>query len=36
MIYNPGFNNWNIGLFKKFAITERIGFQFRAEAFNAF
>jgi hypothetical protein len=35
-IYNPGFNNWNLGLFKKFAINERIGFQFRAEAFNAF
>ncbi|MDQ2777229.1 MAG: TonB-dependent receptor, partial [Acidobacteriota bacterium] len=35
-IYNPGFNNWNLGLFKKFAITERFGFQFRAEAFNAF
>ena len=35
-IYNPGFNNWNFGLFKKFAVTERFGFQFRAEAFNAF
>ncbi|HEY7306607.1 MAG TPA: carboxypeptidase regulatory-like domain-containing protein [Bryobacteraceae bacterium] len=35
-IYSPGFNNWNLGLFKKFAITERFGFQFRAEAFNAF
>ena len=35
-IYNPGFNNWNLGLFKKFAINERFGFQFRAEAFNAF
>jgi hypothetical protein len=35
-IYNPGFNNWNLGLFKKFAINERIGFQFRAEAFDAF
>lgn len=35
-VYNPGFNNWNLGLFKKFAITERFGFQFRAEAFNAF
>jgi hypothetical protein len=36
VIYNPGFNNWNLGLFKKFAINERVGFQFRAEAFNAF
>jgi hypothetical protein len=35
-IHNPGFNNWNLGLFKKFAVTERTGFQFRAEAFNAF
>ena len=35
-IYSPGFNNWNLGLFKKFAVTERFGFQFRAEAFNAF
>ena len=36
LIYNPGFNNVNLGLFKKFAITEQIGFQFRAEAFDAF
>ncbi len=36
MIYGPGFNNVNLGLFKKFAITEKTGFQFRAEAFNAF
>ncbi|MBZ5624284.1 MAG: carboxypeptidase regulatory-like domain-containing protein [Acidobacteriia bacterium] len=36
MIYNPGFENWNLGLFKKFALNERAGFQFRAEAFDAF
>ena len=36
LIYRPGFENWNIGLYKKFAINERTGFQFRAEAFNAF
>ncbi len=36
LIYNPGFNNVNLGLFKKFAITERTGLQFRAEAFDAF
>ena len=36
VIHNPGFENWNMGLYKKFAITERIGLQFRAEAFNAF
>ncbi len=34
--HNPGLQNWNIGLFKKFAISERTGLQFRAEAFNAF
>ena len=36
LIYQPGFQNWNLGLFKKFAFTERVGMQFRAEAFNAF
>jgi hypothetical protein len=35
-VYNPGFNNWNLGLFKTFAVTERTGLQFRAEGFNAF
>jgi hypothetical protein len=35
-VHNPGLVNWNIGLFKQFAIRERAGFQFRAEAFNAF
>ncbi|MBS1855541.1 MAG: TonB-dependent receptor [Acidobacteria bacterium] len=35
-IYNPGFQNWNIGLYKAFAVTEHSGFQFRAEAFDAF
>ncbi|MEO8026329.1 MAG: TonB-dependent receptor, partial [Bryobacteraceae bacterium] len=35
-LHNPGFQNWNIGLFKKFAVNETVGFQFRAEAFNAF
>ena len=35
-VYNPGFNNWNMGLFKKFSINERAAFQFRAEAFNVF
>ena len=33
-IYLPGFSNFNAGLFKKFAFTERIGMQFRAEAFD--
>jgi hypothetical protein len=35
-IHNPGLQNWNLGLYKRFAINERSGFQFRAEAFNAF
>lgn len=35
-VHNPGIENWNMGLFKTFAITERMGFQFRAEAFDAF
>ena len=36
LIYQPGFINWNMGLFKRFPVNERIGFQFRAEAFNVF
>ncbi len=35
-LHQPGFQNWNAGLFKKFAINERMGFQFRAQAFNLF
>jgi predicted heme/steroid binding protein len=34
LIYQPGYQNWNLGLFKTFPVTERIGLQFRAEAFN--
>ncbi len=33
-IYGPGFQDWNLGLFKAFAVTEKTGFQFRAEAFD--
>jgi hypothetical protein len=36
IIRQPGFNNLNLGLFKKFAISERTGFQFRAESFDTF
>ncbi|MGB7846073.1 MAG: carboxypeptidase-like regulatory domain-containing protein [Candidatus Acidiferrum sp.] len=34
LIYQPGFQNWNMGLFKTFALSEKRGFQFRAEAYN--
>src|SRR5712671_4713486 len=34
LIYQPGFENWNLGLFKSFPITESKGLQFRAEAYN--
>ena len=33
-VYQPGFQDWNIGLLKSFPITERMGFQFRAEAYD--
>jgi Carboxypeptidase regulatory-like domain len=32
----PGRLNFNFGLFKRFAIGERAGFEFRAETFNLF
>lgn len=31
----PGSANWDFGLFREFAATERVRIQFRAEAFNA-
>ncbi len=33
---NPGFNNWNMALFKHFQVNERTAFEFRAEAYNIF
>jgi hypothetical protein len=36
VIHQPGFTNWNVGLFKNFQIAEKSGVQFRAEAFNLF
>jgi len=36
IIRGPGINNWDIGLGKDFKFTERVAFQFRAEAFNIF
>ncbi len=32
----PGENNWDIGLFKSIAFTERMSLQLRLETFNAF
>jgi hypothetical protein len=34
-IYNPGFENYNLGLFKDFKLKEAVGVQFRAEAYDA-
>ena len=34
LIYQPGYQNWNLGLFKTFPVTEKTGLQFRAEAYN--
>lgn len=34
LIYNPGFQNWNLGLFKTFAVTEHQNLLLRFEAFN--
>src|SRR5712692_684701 len=34
ILYGPGFRNFNLGVFKNFAVTERQGLQFRAEMFN--
>lgn len=33
---SPGFQTWNMSIFKNTKITERFGLQFRAEAFNVF
>jgi hypothetical protein len=34
--YGPGFTAVDFGIFKDFAITERVKFQFRAQAYNIF
>jgi hypothetical protein len=34
-VYNPGFENFNLGVFKRFAIKEAAFLQFRAEAYDA-
>jgi hypothetical protein len=33
-VYGPGIQDWNLSMFKTFAINERSGFQFRAEAYD--
>jgi Carboxypeptidase regulatory-like domain/TonB-dependent Receptor Plug Domain len=33
-VYQPGLQDWNIAMFKTFAINDRAGFQFRAEAYD--
>jgi hypothetical protein len=35
-VIGPGRNNWNISLFKNFAIGEKANFEFKAESFNTF
>jgi hypothetical protein len=32
----PGFEDFDLSLFKNIKVTERVNFQFRAEAFNIF
>jgi hypothetical protein len=34
LIYQPGFQDWNLMLFKRFAINERNNIEFRAEAYD--
>lgn len=33
-VYQPGLQDWNIGLLKTFTVNDRSGFQFRAEAYD--
>ena len=33
-IYGPGFQDWNLALFKRFVISEKTAFQLRAEAYD--
>jgi len=35
LLRGPGLVNLDLGLFRQFRLTERLGLQFRAEAFNA-
>ncbi len=33
-IYSPGFQDWNLSLYKKFTVREANYFEFRAEAYD--
>jgi hypothetical protein len=33
-IYGPGFQDWNVSMYKKFSVTEKSYFEFRAEAYD--
>ncbi len=35
-VFGPGIHNWDMAVFKNFAISERMRLQFRSEFFNAF
>ena len=35
-IQQPGINNWDIGVFKNFTLSDRMRLQFRGETFNTF
>jgi hypothetical protein len=35
-ILGPGYQTWDMSLFKNIKMTERVGMQFRAEGFNIF
>ena len=36
ILRGPGINNWDIGVFKNFYVSERLSVQFRWESFNTF
>jgi hypothetical protein len=36
ILRGPGINNWDLSIFKRFHMTERLYWEFRAEWFNAF
>jgi hypothetical protein len=35
-LWGPGRDNWNIAVFKTFAMSERLHFELRVESYNAF